>query len=180
MEDLPELTTRLTDVAYAWNSIGVQLDFKPGPLANITAMSFGNPIAALQQLLTKWLQRTDPPPTLEDLAKAIGGPVIGNQVLAKSLLDNRAELPSVKAGGKLNLVVLSHRVSITSLLDSMPVGTSPTATVPSSGASGQNADAELGKFEMWIANGETNCKVFICILSAELNVYGGNEPTKPR
>ncbi len=81
-----------------WEPLGVQLKFKPGILKGIRANAPGNSKQALQELLTQWLQRTNPSPTLEALADAIRGPVIRHAVLADSLLERKTDYPSIPAG----------------------------------------------------------------------------------
>ena len=97
MEDLPVLMTKLTEIAGRWNPLGVQLKFSPGTLNGFPVAIQGDPILALQELLIHWLQRKNPPPTLETLSQVIGGPVIANESLADTLLQERAGFPSVQA-----------------------------------------------------------------------------------
>ena len=95
MKDLRVLVKKLKNVAGRWNLLGVQLEFAPGDLEAFPPAVQDYPIQALQELLTRWLKMTKP--TLESLAEVIGGPVIGNEGLAKSLLEERADFPSVQA-----------------------------------------------------------------------------------
>ena len=97
MDDLPVLVTKLKDVAGKWNPLGVQLNFTPGTLSGFPPAVQADPIRALQELLTRWLERINPPPTLESLAEAVGGPVIGNELLARTLLQQKAGFPSLLA-----------------------------------------------------------------------------------
>ena len=97
MQDLSVLMTKLTGIAGHWNLLGVQLKFLPETLKAFSPDIQAEPIKALQELLTRWLQRTAPPPMLESLAEAVGGPVIGNELLAGTLLTGRADLPSAQA-----------------------------------------------------------------------------------
>ena len=96
MEDLPVLMTKLKEIAGQWHPLGIRLHFTPGALIDFPPAIQDDPTLALQELLTNWLQRTDPPPTLESLAEAVGGPVIGNELLARTLLEQRADFPSVQ------------------------------------------------------------------------------------
>ena len=96
MRDLKVLSIKLQEVAWQWNSLGIQLDFNPGILSGIKAAVFGDPADALQRLLTLWLQREDPPASLDALVEAIGGSVIANQVLAKSLKNDKEDFPSLR------------------------------------------------------------------------------------
>ena len=98
MEDLPVLVTKLKEIAGQWHPLGVQLLFLPGTLDGFPPAIQAVPIRALQELLTHWLRRTNPPPTLEALSQAVGGPVIGNELLARTLLEQRKDFPSVRRG----------------------------------------------------------------------------------
>ena len=108
MEDLPVLVTKLKEIAGKWHLLGVQLKFSAGTLDGFPPAIQADPIRALQELFTHWLQRMDPPPTLEALSKAVGGPVIGNELLAGTLLEHREDFPSVCGGncGILHVVLL--------------------------------------------------------------------------
>ena len=99
MEDLPVLMTKIKDVAGQWNTLGVQLQFSPGTLDGFAPVVHASPIQALQELLRRWLERTNPPPTLKALAEAIGCPVIGNELLARTLLKEKEDFPSLQATG---------------------------------------------------------------------------------
>ena len=92
------LVRKLKDIAGKWSPLGVQLNFTPGTLDGFPATTLADPIKALQELLTRWLQRTDPLPTLEALAKAVGGPVIENELLARNLLEQHSDFPSIHEG----------------------------------------------------------------------------------
>ena len=94
MDDLSVLMVKLKDIAGVWNLLGVQLKFLPGALNGFPPAIQAVPILALQELLTRWLQRTNPPPTLESLAEVIGGPMIENEFLASTLIEQRAYFPS--------------------------------------------------------------------------------------
>lgn len=97
LKDLPLLARLLHEVAYQWHSLGIQLDFNPGILHSIGMAALNDPLRALENVLTQWLQRADPPPTLEELIEVVGGPVLTHKVLARKLLQQREEFPSVKA-----------------------------------------------------------------------------------
>ena len=99
MEDLPMLVVKLKEIAGKWQLLGVQLKFSTGTLDGFPPAVRADPIQALQQLLTRWLERTDPPPTLEALAEVVGGPVIGNELLARTLLKQREDFPSIGETG---------------------------------------------------------------------------------
>ncbi len=90
----------VSDVQADWELLGVQLQFKSGVLKGIREDVPGNSTRALQELLTQWLRRGNPSPTLEALAEAIGGPVIRNGRLADSLLERKTDFPSIRAGKK--------------------------------------------------------------------------------
>lgn len=96
IRDLPILLDKLQLVAHQWMSLGIQLEFDPNLLQIIRTSVHHDPTAALQELITRWVQRLDPPPLLESLAEAIRGQVIGNPVFAKKLLDEKADFPSIQ------------------------------------------------------------------------------------
>ena len=97
MADLPEFMIKLADLAGIWAILGVELNFTPGTLRAFPPAILADPKQALQELLRRWLERTSPPPTLEALAEAVGGPVIQNELLASTLLERRRDFPSIQA-----------------------------------------------------------------------------------
>ena len=107
MQDLPVLMVKLKDIARKWNLLGVQLNFTPWHLRGFSPDVRAEPKLALQELLSQWLCRTNPPPTLELLAAIIRGPVIEEESLAAFLLEHREDFPSlqVKETGTLRIIV---------------------------------------------------------------------------
>ena len=85
MKDLASLQAKLGSIAINWRKLGRQLHFGKKKLEEIHLAVFGVPIEALTELLTVWLQRDKPPPTLEALVDIVGGPVMRNEALARSL-----------------------------------------------------------------------------------------------
>ncbi len=83
-------------VSYQWMSLGIQLEFDPNLLQVIRSSVHHDPTAALQELMTRWVQRTNPPPMLKSLADAMSSGVIGNPVFANMLLDQKEDFPSIK------------------------------------------------------------------------------------
>ena len=70
-----------------WKTIGLNLGFGQGELTEIEGMPMlipKGPVGYLEELLTRWLKRVDPPPYLQNLADAIYG--AGNQRLGVELL----------------------------------------------------------------------------------------------
>ena len=100
--DLGPLQDKLSTAAHEWNNIGVQLGFHPGVLAGIRSKSYGDPMTALAELLTQWLQRVEPPPTLGALCAAIGGGVIRRQDLDARLRQEQSDFPTLKGTIGLN------------------------------------------------------------------------------
>ena len=95
VNDLPVLQTKLNEVAYQWNTIGVQLEFTPGILKGIASAAHGDVQSGLKELLTRWLQRKQPPSTLQSLIDVVGGEVIAHQVLAEQLQTDCDDFPTI-------------------------------------------------------------------------------------
>lgn len=93
--DLPVLTEKLSLINYEWYQLGIQLGFDPGVLKGIQASIRGDVSLGLDELLTKWLHRTNPPSTLQLLIDVVAGRVISHQVLARQLCDERGDFPSI-------------------------------------------------------------------------------------
>ena len=87
-DDLPVLQEKLVNVAYQWKQIGIQLGFDPGVLKGIND--------GLAGLLTRWLQRRNPPAMLQSLIDVVGGKVIANEVLAEKLKTECGDFPTIK------------------------------------------------------------------------------------
>ena len=96
IKDLAVLSQKLTTIAYQWYPLGIQLEFDPGTLKGIQNEVRGDTARGLDELLTKWLQRSQPPATFESLVDVVGGSVISNQVLAEQLKRECGDFPSIK------------------------------------------------------------------------------------
>ena len=96
IKDLAVLSQKLTTIAYQWYPLGIQLEFDPGTLKGIQNEVRGDTARGLDELLTKWLQRSQPPATFESLVDVVGGSVICNQVLAEQLKHECSDFPSIK------------------------------------------------------------------------------------
>ena len=84
-------------MAHNWYHLGVQLDFDPDGLKGFHYPGSSNvSLGLLTELLTKWLKRTTPPPTLQSLVDAVEGEVIGDQVKAEQLRKECGDFPSVR------------------------------------------------------------------------------------
>ena len=85
-------------MAHNWYHLGVQLDFDPDVLKGIRdpGSSIASKLGLLTELLTKWLRRTTPPPTLQSLVDVVEGEVICDQVKAKQLRKECGDFPSIK------------------------------------------------------------------------------------
>ena len=106
-DDLATLLKKLDEVAYQWQMMGIQLGFKPGVLNGIESTVHGNVQSCLQELLTQWLQRKQPPPTLQSLIDVVGDPPIANQVLAEQLTRECGDFPSIRKRCKFSMCILS-------------------------------------------------------------------------
>ena len=96
-DDLATLQTKLDGVAYRWYTIGIQLGFAPGVLKGIQIAVRGDVNHGLEELLTLWLRRKQPPSTLQSLINVVGGEVIANQVLAEQLKKECGDFPSINS-----------------------------------------------------------------------------------
>ena len=96
-DDLATLQTKLDEVAYQWYTIGIQLGFAPGVLKGIQIAVRGDVNHGLEELLTLWLRRKQPPSTLQSLINVVGGEVIANQVLAEQLKKECGDFPSINS-----------------------------------------------------------------------------------
>ena len=92
--DLSVLTEKLVPIAYQWFALGIQLGFDPGVLKGF--QTFGDTSRGLAELLTRWLQRTNPPSTLQSLIDVVKGNQIAHQVLAGKLEKECGDFPSIK------------------------------------------------------------------------------------
>ena len=97
MKDLAVLSQKLHPVASQWHSLGIQLGFNPGELRIIQQQVFFDPVNAFNGLLEKWLNRSNPPSTLEAMVKVVGGAVIANGKLSKELQDECTDFPSIRS-----------------------------------------------------------------------------------
>ena len=96
-DDLATLQTKLDEVAYQWYTIGIQLGFAPGGLKGIQSAVRGDVNHGLEELLTLWLRRKQPPSTLQSLINVVGGKVVANQVLAEQLKKECGDFPSINS-----------------------------------------------------------------------------------
>ena len=106
-DDLATLLKKLDEVAYQWQMMGIQLGFKPGVLNGIESTVHGNVQSCLKELLTRWLQRKQPPPTLQSLIDVVGDLPIANQVLAEQLIVECGDFPSIRKRCKFSMCILS-------------------------------------------------------------------------
>ena len=105
-DDLATLQTKLDEVAYQWYTIGIQLGFAPGVLKGIQS-AVRDVKSGLEELLTLWLRRKQPPSTLKSLIDVVGGPVIAHQVLADQLKKECGDFPSIRKRCKFSMCILS-------------------------------------------------------------------------
>ena len=107
IRDLATLQRKLVEVAFQWHTMGMQLEFAPGVLNAIRDAVRGDAQTGLGELLTRWVQRREPPSTLQSLIDVVGGPVIANQVLAERLIMECGDFPSIKNRCKFSMCILS-------------------------------------------------------------------------
>ena len=65
------LMRNLKNVAAFWEDLGIELDVNDGELKCIKTDNHGNCKSCLRELLRTWLNRVDPEPTWEAIAKAV-------------------------------------------------------------------------------------------------------------
>ncbi len=77
--------TMLSDSAYESFMLGIQLGLDDHLLHTLEYDAGHQSSRFLSSVLSKWLQRRDPPPTLDKLVAAISSPSINNKDLALRL-----------------------------------------------------------------------------------------------
>ena len=85
LHDLPFLHCELHQISHKWYYLGVQLQIPVGTLNRILENYQMN--KCLLEMLTVWLQSTDPPPTWSVLTEALESPLVGESLLAQQLRD---------------------------------------------------------------------------------------------
>ena len=106
-DDLAILEEKLANEAHQWYTIGIQLGFDPGVLKGIQSAVDGDVKRGLEELLTQWLRRKQPPSTLQSLIDVVGGRVIDHQVLADQLKWECGDFPSIRKRCKSSMCILS-------------------------------------------------------------------------
>ena len=87
-DDLAFLVNHLQPMASHWKAFGLQLGLLPGKLDNIAATPLlipGAPAAFLQEVLTRWLDRAPPFPTLTKLCDALRSRAVDQSKIAFEL-----------------------------------------------------------------------------------------------
>ena len=84
--DFPRLHNRLITVAYQTFSIGTQLGLHVGTVKSLRADCPQDTTRFLGLVLSKWLERADPPPTVQELVDVLSSRVIDNKALAFEVL----------------------------------------------------------------------------------------------
>ena len=87
-DDLPFLLNHLQPIAGHWKAFGLQLGLSSGDLDIIAATPLlipGGPVAYLQEVLTKWLNRASPFPTLTKLCDALKSRAVDQSRIALEL-----------------------------------------------------------------------------------------------
>ena len=85
-EDLKSLHSELHPVSDKWFSLGVQLHVPIGTLRCIRN-DIRTVAECLLEMLTVWLKQINPPPTWNNLIKALESPPVGEGLLAQQLRD---------------------------------------------------------------------------------------------
>ena len=83
--DLPQLQRLLIGIAYQAFTLGTQLGLTVGTVKAMQAESAQDMAKFLTLVLAKWLQRTDPPPTVQELCDILSDRVLDNESLACEL-----------------------------------------------------------------------------------------------
>ena len=83
-EDLSALHCELRQVSHKWYSLGVQLQISNGTLKRIE-LENRQMSNCLLEMLTVWLQCTNPLPTWDILTEALESPSVGERLLAQQL-----------------------------------------------------------------------------------------------
>ena len=84
--DLRFLHRELHPVSHKWYSLGVQLQISNGTLKRIE-LENRQMSNCLLEMLTVWLQCTNPTPTWDILTEALESPPVGERLLAQQLSD---------------------------------------------------------------------------------------------
>ena len=87
-DDLAFLTNHLQPMASFWRPFGLQLGLLPGDLDTIAATPLlipGGPAAYLEAVLTRWMNRAPPLPTLSKLCDALKSRAVGQSRIALEL-----------------------------------------------------------------------------------------------
>ena len=88
LDDLAFFMNHLQPIACDWRAFGLQLGLLPGELntiANTPLLIPGGPAAYLQEVLSKWLDRSPPFPTLTKLCDALRSHAVDQSRLALEL-----------------------------------------------------------------------------------------------
>ena len=86
LKDLPFLHRELCPVSHKWYSLGVQLEISVGTLKRIE-LENRQITKCLLEMLTVWLQRTNPSPTWSVLIEALESSPVDERFLAQQLRD---------------------------------------------------------------------------------------------
>ena len=95
-DDLAFLMNHLQPIACHWRTIGLQLGLFPGELDAIAATPLfiaGGPIAYLLEVLTRWLGRAPPFPTLTKLCDSLRSCAVDQSRFALELEQQYAKRP---------------------------------------------------------------------------------------
>ena len=87
LHDLPFLHRELYQVSHKWFALGVQLQIQIGTLKSIESDNHHQTTKCLLEMLTVWLQRTNPPPTWNILIGALESPPVDERLVAQQLRD---------------------------------------------------------------------------------------------
>ena len=102
-DDLAFLTNHLQPIASQWRAFGLQLGLLSGDLDTIAATPLhipGGPAAYLEAVLTRWMNRAPPLPTLSKICDALRSRAVDQSRIALELeqqyLTQRAGLSAIQ------------------------------------------------------------------------------------
>ena len=84
INDLAAVRRALFDIHPKWYNIGLELGLVASTLDAIRSQ-FSDPADCVTEMCSKWLKGTHPPPTWDNLIKAVESPYVGDKGLAQKL-----------------------------------------------------------------------------------------------
>ena len=119
-DDLAFLMNHLQPIASHWKAFGLQLGLLPGELDTIAATPLfipGGPPAFLQEVLSRWLNRAPPFPTLAKLCSALKSRAVDQSRIALELEERyRTQRIGLSTTGWEDLLLKSRPIKCVSLM----------------------------------------------------------------